>query len=192
MNKKPRRSSLATALTLVLCGCVTTASGQQGRAGGQGGQPQAVPLPGVAPPPTLGALAKPCNVVLEVKNSTDEHLKLGNWVQLIGPVAPGGHYLVRPVVNPGPSAPQNRWVTGVYWATNVTVNSPPDPPTNFLISKVNVKGGPHPNTTGHSYTLTILTFDPADGCVKTARFSAGEHDTDAGSDDHGGHAGVER
>jgi hypothetical protein len=189
MNKKPRRSSLATALTLVLCGCITTASGQQGRQPGRG---EDIPLPPVGPPPVLGALPKPCNVVLAVKNSTDEHLKLGQWVQLIGPLAPGGSYLVRPVDNPAQGTPPHRWVTGVYWATNVTVNSPPDPPTSFLITKINVKGGPHPNTTGHAYTLTILSFDPADQCVKTARFSAGEHDTDEGTDQHGGHAGVER
>jgi hypothetical protein len=83
-------------------------------------------------------------------------------------------------------------VTGIYWANNITVNSPPDPPTRFLITKINVKGGPHPDTTGHSYTLDILSFDAADQCVKTAMFSAGEHDTDEGTDQHGGHAIVER
>jgi hypothetical protein len=155
MNPIPLRSSLATAFALLLCGCVTTASGQQGPQAGRG---EDIPLPPVAPPPTLGALAKPCNVVLAVKNSSDEHLKLGQWVQLIGPLAPGGHYLVRPVINPGPGTPPHRWVTGVYWATNVTVNvrrildQLPD-------HQINVKGGPHPDDRARVY-LNILSFDP--------------------------------
>lgn len=143
------------------------------------------------PPPTLnpGRQAPLCNVVLEVKATDPEangHLKVGQRLQLMGPIPPQGHMLVSPTENP--MGPPHEWRPGVHVAHRLGNAGDPLPWQFFL--RVPVLSIPdHPQVEQHHYLMTVTAVDDL-RCPSNVEFDTLPHEGEI-IDDHPGHANLD-
>ena len=179
-----RRLSLAMAYAILAAGGLATAACAQERT------PPANARPGQGFP--VGPLDRICHVVLQVGNSDGGHLLDGQRIRLIGPIPPDGSVIVSRVLsNASPSPPPHQWRNGLFEANRVSPPTQVNPPWNYLLHKVRVKGGDHAPETEHEYLMTIETLDPNDRCPERVTLYTEEHAGDSG-DDHPGHADAQR
>jgi hypothetical protein len=93
--------------------------------------------------------------------------------------------------NATPAPPPHQWRNGLFVAQRLSPPSQVNPPWDYLMKDVRVKGGDHEPVTSHDYLMTIETLDATDGCPKRVTFYTPEHSGDSG-DDHPGHSDAQR